>query len=218
MSASPAKQNYAEAYREMREGVLYLFIAWILLGIGITYVFTLAIGSSVAGFHRMGTEHFGLGMLALVSLAIFMLIGAVIALVGLWGKFIPGVKKLASVNPEFSTSSTFVNLGLFWGTVLMLIGALTVMIVVGAFIMIIGFILFILGYIGMLLLCFKLNDLEKNSLYLAAGILFIIGIILPILDFVAWILLYVALGDSLRKASSQATQIPPSTPSPQPSA
>jgi len=68
------------------------------------------------------------------------------------------------------------------------------------------------------LLCFKLNDFEKNSLYLAAGILFLIGIIFPILDFVAWILLYIALGESLRKANSQATQIPPFTPSPQPSA
>jgi uncharacterized membrane protein len=218
MSASPIKHDYAEAYREMREGVLYQFIAWILLGIGITYVFTLTIGSSFAGFHHMVTENFGLGMLALVPLAIFLLIGAIISLIGLWGKFIPGVKKLANVNPEFSTSSTFVNLGLFWGTLLMLIGALTVMIVVGVFIMMISFILIILGYIGILLLCFKLNDFEKNSLYLAAGILFLIGIIFPILDFVAWILLYIALGESLRKANSQATQIPPFTPSPQPSA
>jgi len=218
MSASPIKHDYAEAYREMREGVLYQFIAWILLGIGITYVFTLTIGSSFVGFHHMVTENFGLGMLALVPLAIFLLIGAIISLIGLWGKFIPGVKKLANVNPEFSTSSTFVNLGLFWGTLLMLIGALTVTIVVGVFIMMISFILIILGYIGILLLCFKLSDFEKNSLYLAAGILFLIGIIFPILDFVAWILLYIALGESLRKANSQATQIPPFTPSPQPSA
>ncbi|MEM1745956.1 MAG: hypothetical protein QXZ45_03895 [Candidatus Nezhaarchaeales archaeon] len=65
--------------------------------------------------------------------------------------------------------------------------------------MIVGYILLILGYVGVIILCFKLNEVEQNTLYLVAGIMFIIAIFISIVGFVAWILLYVALGDSIRK-------------------
>lgn len=80
----------------------------------------------------------------------------------------------------------------------------------------VAIVLYILGYIGMLIMCLKLNDLEKNSLYLVAGILFIISIFLPILDFIGWILLYVALGDSINKrmrAGPAPTPAPAASPS-----
>jgi uncharacterized membrane protein len=57
---------------------------------------------------------------------------------------------------------------------------------VGIFILLAGWILTIIGYVGLLILGLKLNDLEKNPLYLVAGILFIVGIFVPILGFIAW--------------------------------
>ncbi|MDH5815874.1 MAG: hypothetical protein QE164_03655 [Candidatus Nezhaarchaeota archaeon] len=66
--------------------------------------------------------------------------------------------------------------------------------------MIVGYILLILGYVGVIILCFKLNEVEQNTLYLVAGIMFIIAIFISIVGFVAWILLYVALGDSIKNA------------------
>ena len=109
------------------------------------------------------------------------------------------MKKLASVNPEFSTASTLVYIGLFWGVILILVGAVLSVILVGAVFVFVCYILLVLGLIGMLILCLKLNDLEKNTLYLVTGILFMLSIFILILDFVAWILLYVALGDSISK-------------------
>ena len=64
---------------------------------------------------------------------------------------------------------------------------------------------------GTIILGFKLHDIEKNKLYLAAAILFIIGIFIPITGFIAWILLYIALGKSIRKAE-MAPPAPPTTP------
>ena len=191
---------YVEAYRSMREGTLYLFIAWILVGIGLSLmVFSLLLRGSLLLVDKGPRAVLGVFPGGLVVAALMTLVGAIMALIGLWGKFLPGVKKLASVNPEFSTASTLVNTGLFWGLVLILVGVPLLIFLVGGFLILVGYILLVLGWIGMLILCLKLSDLEKNSLYLVAGILFILSIFLSILDFVAWILLYVALGDSISK-------------------
>jgi len=146
----------------------------------------------------------------LLSLLVLLVIGGIIGLVGLWGKFVPGVRRLAELNPEFETSSTLIYIGLLWGIVLMMIGAVLLIVVVGIFILLAGWILTIIGYVGLLILGLKLNDLEKNPLYLVAGILFIVGIFVPILGFIAWVLLYAALGESIRKA--EVTPAAPTSP------
>ncbi|WP_434731157.1 DUF973 family protein [Thermogladius sp. KZ2Tp1] len=201
----------AEAFETMRRGVLFLLIAWLLIGIGLSLtLFGVFTGALLA------PRHLGLGLAgamgALVAMIVVVIVGAIIALVGLWGYFVPGVRKLAEINPEFSTSATLIRVGLYYGLILLLIGALLVVFIVGIPIMFIGVILIIIGYIGLIILSFKLNDVEKNALYLAAGILFIIAIFASIAGFVAWILLYIALGDSIKKAR----QAPPPPVQPQP--
>jgi MFS family permease len=218
-----SRAGYVDAYRKMREGALYLIIAFLLIGSGVIAtllayfpvhiephgsVRALATsGPSVAvGLGPRASEALA-SIAVLLSLLAVLVIGGIIGLVGLWGKFVPGVRRLAELNPEFETSSTLIYIGLLWGIVLMMIGAVLLIVVVGVFILLAGWILTIIGYVGLLILGLKLNDLEKNPLYLVAGILFIIGIFVPILDFIAWILLYVALGESIRKA-----EVPPASP------
>jgi len=125
--------------------------------------------------------------------------------------FVPGVRRLGELNLEFRAASTLVNLGLLWGVLLVIIGLLTLVILVGFFILIVGLILVFIGYIGLIILGFKLYDFERNGLYLAAAIMFIIGIVILILPIVGWILLYMALGDSIRRHEA-LTQTQPSVP------
>jgi uncharacterized membrane protein len=202
----PSGASYAEAYRLMREGALLLTISSLLVGVGIVLLYFSIIPVAFAGFEAV------LGLV--IALIVLLIIGGVIALIGLWGKFIPGVEKLAAINPEFGTSRTLIKIGLFWGTILLIVGAATLIVLIGVFIIIIAAILLLVGYIGLIILGFKLNELEKNTLYLVAAILFIIGIFIGIASFVGWILLYVALGDSIRRA----TGAPPTAPAmyPQP--
>jgi uncharacterized membrane protein len=219
------RAGYVDAYRKMKEGALYLIIAFLLIGSGVIVAFSTAFlahfsvqgvlatsGSSVIAGPGQRASAVLASIAALLSLLVVLVIGGIIGLVGLWGKFVPGVRRLAELNPEFETSSTLIYIGLLWGIVLMMIGAVLLIVVVGVFILLAGWILTIIGYIGLLILGLKLNDLEKNPLYLVAGILFIIGIFVPILDFIAWILLYAALGESIRKA--EVTPAAPTSPTP----
>lgn len=86
--------------------------------------------------------------------------------------------------------------------ILLLIGAILVIVLVGIVVIIIAAILMLIGHIGLIILNFKLNEFEKNTLYLVAGIMFIIGIFIGVTDIIGWILMYVALGDSINKRST----------------
>ncbi|MGC9181684.1 DUF973 family protein [Thermogladius sp.] len=205
----------AEAFETMRKGALFLLIAWLLIGIGLSLaLFGMFTGALLA------PRHLGLGLAgamgALAAMVVVVIVGAIIALVGLWGYFVPGVKKLAETNPELSTAATLIRVGLFYGLILLLIGALLIVFIIGIPIVFIGVILIIIGYIGLIILSFKLNDVEKNALYLAAGILFIIAIFVSLAAFVAWILLYVALGDSIKKARQAPPPVQPQPTGPLP--
>jgi len=222
-----SRAGYVDAYRKMKEGALYLIIAFLLIGSGVIVAFLTGFlfwtpfsvqevlatsGSSVIAGPGQRASAVLASIAVLLSLLAVLVIGGIIGLVGLWGKFVPGVRRLAELNPEFETSSTLIYIGLLWGIVLMMIGAVLLIVVVGVFILLAGWILTIIGYVGLLILGLKLNDLEKNPLYLVAGILFIVGIFVPILDFIAWILLYVALGESIRKA--EVLPASPTSPTP----
>jgi MFS family permease len=220
------RAGYVDAYRKMREGTLYLIIAFLLIGSGVIVAFSTAFlvhfpvhvgalatsGSSVIAGPGQRASAVLASIAVLLSLLVVFVIGGIIGLVGLWGKFVPGVRRLAELNPEFETSGTLIHIGLLWGIVLMMIGAVLLVALVGIFILLAGWILTIIGYVGLLILGLKLNDLEKNPLYLVAGILFIVGIFVPILDFIAWILLYVALGESIRRV--EVTPAAPTSPTP----
>ena len=207
-----SKAGYVDAYRSMREGALYLIIAFLLVSVGtIAVLFSLlpAFFIRPPSIWQYGLEA---ALVSLAFVAILVIIGGIIGLIGLWGKFVPGVRRLAGLNPEFGTSSTLIYVGLFWGLILMIIGAVLLLVIVGIFVMIVAAILMILGYVGLIVLGFKLYDVERSGLYLAAGILFIVGIFVPIASFIAWILLYVALGESIKRA--EAVPAAPTAPAP----
>ncbi len=192
------------AFTKMRQGLLYILIGWVLLGISLVVV---AAGVFAAAGPHMGAP---LGRVfvpvigALISALALILIGGVLALVGFYLKFIPGTSDLARVNSEFSTSTKLIKLGYVWGLVVVLVGAafLPFLTFFGFAVIILGGIIIILGNVGMVVLCLKLNNVEGDSLYLISGILLIAGILLPILVVVGLILLYIALGDSVRKHSA----------------
>jgi hypothetical protein len=209
----PTKASYAEAYRLMRDGILLLIIAALLIGVGTTILaFTL--------FSALFALRFGALMETAVAIIVVLIIGAIIALIGLWGKFIPGVERLASLNPEFSTAKTLIKIGLFWGVILLIIGVVTLIILIGLIIVIIAFILISVGDIGLAILAFKLYNLEQDSLYLAIGILFLLIAVMLFISgtawFLGWLLLYFALGDSIRRVTGATPTAPAMYPPPPP--
>lgn len=173
-------------------------IGWLLMGIGLMAIlfgmFAIVARSAVA---------FGLA----ITMIALVIAGSIIGLVGLYAYFIPGTAKLASIDPRYSTTATLIKVGYIWGLILLIVGTPLVLLFVGLPIVIAGLILLLLGYIGVIIVCFRLSEVEQCTLYVVAGVLFIIAIFVPIIGFVAWVLLYVALEDSIRKHSAQ----PPST-------
>jgi uncharacterized membrane protein len=190
-----------EAYRLMRDGALILIIATIFTAIGVMAVF---FGALPFMAHRPQAALTGIMAGAIVALVI----GTAITLYGLWGKFIPGVERLAAAKPGYETSKTLIRIGLFWGALVTLIGAILMLVIVGVFIVVVGAILLIVGYVGLFLLALKLYEEEKSALYLAAAILFIIGIFVSLASLVGWILLYIALGESIRRAQTPTQLVP----------
>ncbi|MEM0326714.1 MAG: hypothetical protein QW733_06770 [Desulfurococcaceae archaeon] len=199
-------QDFINAYNRMRKGLLLVFVGWIIAAVGVT-VF---IGSILIGKAGFG---FGVGLITsifelLITMAVFLgmiIVAGIITLIGLWKDFLPGVDMLASVNPEFSTSRTLLKLGYFWGIILAIVSVPLLFVLVGIVTLFISAILIFLGHIGLIILAFKLMDLEGETLYLVIGILAILGIIFPILTAVALILLYVALGSSIAKRQKLST-------------
>ncbi|MEM2214485.1 MAG: hypothetical protein QXI72_05740 [Candidatus Nezhaarchaeales archaeon] len=190
--ASSPSYNVVEAYNSMKRGILYIIIGWLLIGVGLMTLL------GIFAITPIGVRSFGLVMA--ITVIALIVIGAIIGLVGLYAHFIPGTTKLASIDPRYSTAATLTKIGYVWGLVLLIIGVpLIFAFFIGLPVMIVGYILLILGYVGVIILCFKLNEVEQNTLYLVAGIMFIIAIFISVVGFVAWILLYVALGDSIRK-------------------
>lgn len=194
-----ASSEAVEAYGSMRKGILYVMTGWLLVGIGL-----MAILLGIFAIAPRGVMAFGLAMIMIA----LVIVGAIIGLIGLYAHFIPGTTKLASADPRYSTAATLMKIGYVWGLVLLIVGVpLILVFFIGFPIVIAGYILLLLGYVGVIMVCFKLHETERDTLYLVAGILFIIAIFISIIGFVAWILLYVALGDSIKKRSGQ----PPST-------
>jgi hypothetical protein len=181
--------------------------------------------------------------IAILILAL-LLATFILELIGLWGFFVPGASKVGRANPEFSTASTLIKIGYFWGYLIgIILGVVFVGLIIYSIILrsfalfilslmgvsigaIIVAILVLIGYIGLILLAYKFYELEKISLYLAVFILLILSLVFSfmsfisyvgvvsllaeVLGFIAWILLYVALGESIRRAST--AQAPPTQP------
>ncbi len=201
------------ALNKMREGLLYVLVGWLLLGLSLMIMFISVFIAFGMWFdmqvepHHIDRHFTWLPTLLWVFIPALAcaVAGGTLTLVGLYKNFIPGTAELAVNNPNFSTPSTLIKLGYLWGIILILAGSALIPTTYGVSLTIsaLGIILLILGHIGMTALCLKLNDIEKNTLYLISGILFIVSILAPIIAVISLILLYIALGDSVRKYSEQ---------------
>ncbi|MEM4752916.1 MAG: DUF973 family protein [Sulfolobales archaeon] len=202
MASSGGSDVSITAFTKMRRGLLYILIGWALLGLS----FVVFVSAFIAmGVFQMPHTYFGRPFLpvfgALLSALVVIVIGCILSLIGFYLEFIPGTTELVRVSSEFSTPSRMVRLGYVWGLISVLVGAafLPFLPAVGFIILALGIVLLVVGHIGMVVLCLKLNNFERDSLYLISGILFIVGIFIPILIVVGLILMYLALSDSIRR-------------------
>lgn len=203
MLRSSEVNKVLEAFREMRSGILLLFIGLLVIVIGalssLSMLLAIFLNPAVA-------------LVGGISLIIAVLVGFIIVLIGAYAKFYPGVQRLASIDPDYKTSATLIKLGWIYGVILGVIASLMSIIVwfAGLALSIIALVLLILGFVGLIVLCFKLYKKEGMGLYLAAGILFVLFFI-PFCPLVAWILLYIALGESIEKMARMVTTSQPPT-------
>lgn len=242
-----------EALSRIRTGALLMIIASLISGISSLVVPTIPL-PRFFGFRDI----YSLITHLLTSLAISLALGFiafVLVLVAIYAMLVPGAKKLAQANPGYSTASKLMSVGYVWGVVVSVIAL--VMIVVGVIMLLpwlaaggyigglgvfallgisgllglVGLVLLIIGFVGFLVLVFRLYDLEKNILYLVAGVLFIVGTVVPMVFSIAlmpmrittfahtvllliawipipiaWVLMYVALGQSIEGYKSQTRQ------------
>jgi hypothetical protein len=232
------REVFIEGLRLMRSGTLFIIIASILSFIaGVLLLFVLSwfilryTGISIAPpieimpvvANRPGRvlEDFlerilrspHLLMMGLI-IVIFLLASVILNLIGLWSRFIPGVRRLGSVNLEFSTASTLIGVGYFWGyliilvTLIMGISALAYTIstrnlfgVVASAMgllagVLIGGLLVFIGTIGLIILVYRLHEHEKNPLYLASAVLFIVYIIASFISMAPYIGSFISIIDS----------------------
>ena len=156
------------------------------------------------------------------------LIGAIIALIGIF-KLIPASSDLKAHDASrYGTASTLIKVGLLIGYILLLIGFLVIaagaatlslgLIIIGGMITLVSLIFLLIGYIGVLLLLFKLKEETNEGLFLAAAILMIIGVFIGILMFIGWILVFIACGKVLKSGISRPQAQPLAPPPPPPSA
>jgi len=133
---------------------------------------------------------------AILAVMLVMAAGLIIALVGIFGKLVPAAEDFVRYDPEFSTASTLIKVGLVAGVVLAIVGALTTFMGIGVLLLIVAWVLILIGVVGIAILCFKINDKLKSTIMVVAGVLFIISIVLSFVPFlsvlavIAWILVY----------------------------
>jgi len=201
----PQMQRMVEALQKLRSAALLLIIAGFIVSIG-------SLSGAVSALRLLGGRGFeGLarGLFAGSFVAVIAeLAGAVIALIAFYSYLRPGALTLRDADQRYSTAATLIDIGYFWGLLLIIIGIPLLLVLVGVVLLVIGLILLLIGQIGVIILAFNLHDAEKNTLYLVAGVLFIIGIFVRLLTPVAWILMYIALGESITRHTSPMS-VPP---------
>lgn len=234
MSIVASRSNrLIEAYDLMRKGILYLLIADLVLSIivivsisswmivGFRTIIEKGPGRFIATqLLKTISSHFvpidlyvrtnfvitEPQLIFIVFLFIGFVVSATLFFIGLWGKFLPGLGVLKDVIPEISTAESLIRIGYFWGLILLLVSIPLVFLIIGILTFVISLILMFLGNIGLIILSFKLRDIEKDDLYLVSGVLFIIGLIFRLMDLFAWIILYISLGKSIEKHKSHPSQ------------
>jgi len=201
------------AFERMRNGSIVVLIGWIFLGIVSAALIVMAgrIYEILSYLKEVYEKTSKLPQDILISSIeelrgivsgllicfVITIISSIIILVGIRNLFLPGIKRLTRFKPEFSMSEKLIRIGLFYGMIVLII--LEVFNLVVASPETVSYILLsasirdffmIIGFIGLATLFLKLNSLDKESLYLAAGILFIIVVLMFALDSINNILVF----------------------------
>jgi len=233
---------------DIRSAALLIIISSILgivsLAIGLGLILAAIGGALLPGATGIGRLVQALSALlgAITAFMILLIVGLILGLVAIFAKLIPGLGKLRQWRAELSTAHTLVKIGMVWGLILLLLVIVLGLgvIIASAFVRslggvligaglaiilaIIGAILLLVGYIGIIIACFNLNSVFRESMYLVAGVLFIVslvisfaGILVPgssvvsgVLSLIGWILIYVAVPRSI--ASLRSIQPTPAQP------
>ena len=213
-------RGVVEAYALMRKGALYMVVVGIVVFAATVFFVGIALGSGAPSGDAVEAFAVLSGVLFIAS--------TIVALIGLWRKFIPGVKMLARIDEEFSSASILINVGWFWGFILSLLmisvaiaffaapldllAMSSIMLLVAAVPTLFG----LIGMIGFTLLNIQLYSREGNRLYLVVAYIALAMVIctaigeLPLapeeiyyalapLVPASWILMYIALGNSIEK-------------------
>jgi len=232
------REVFIEGLRLMRSGTLFIIIASILSFIaGVLLLFALSwfilkyTGISIAppieimpvaanrpsrileDFLEKILSSPRLLMMGLI-IVIFLLASVILNLIGFWSRFIPGVRRLGRVNLEFSTASTLIGVGYFWGYLIILVSLITGISALAYTIstrnlfgvvasamgllagVLIGGLLVFIGSIGLIILVYRLHEHEKNPLYLASAVLFIVYIIASFISMTPYIGSFISIIDS----------------------
>ncbi|MCD6301673.1 MAG: DUF973 family protein [Staphylothermus sp.] len=220
-----------EGLRMIKNGALYVLLGSLIISITfVALIFILPLGiisTQPKGFQVPPIPHIigsigleigiplfhltALGVFSILALVILALLGAGLSLYGLYGKVIPGAERLATADSRYSTAHSLLKIGYLGGLILLIIGYLTLIIVIGIFLIFLAMVFLLLGKVGMALITFKLNEDYDESTMLIAGILFIIGIFIPPAELIAWILVYIGIDSVIRKAETRIQQFQPPT-------
>ncbi len=148
-------------------------------------------------------------MTAFTVFIVVILAGVVLAIIAVYVKLLSSIKLLKMYDSSrYSSASTLIRVGYVWGLALTLIGlvlaifaiASPLFIFIAVGIIAAGAIMLLIGFIGLIILSFKLHDELRKESFIVAGILFIISIFLGgLLTFIAWIFMYLGAKDSLNE-------------------
>jgi len=201
LSLPKNKNEYLiEGLRDLKDASLYLLISSLIAVFG---VFPL-IGALFTGL-----TGFAAALITLTVFIVIILVAVVLSIIAVYVKLLSSVRLLKEYDPgRYSSASTLIRIGYVWGLMLALIGLVTAILVIvspififiGLGVTIVGAILLLIGFIGLIILSFKLHDEFRKDSFLVAAILFIVSIFLSgLLTFIAWIFMYLGAKDSLNE-------------------
>ncbi|QXJ34976.1 DUF973 family protein [Saccharolobus shibatae] len=180
-----------EGIGKLRGGSLFMILSVLLAAIGILVIISAGVLGgmfSAASGNVGGAIAAGIGLLA--GIAIVILIGAIIGLVGIL-RIRSGFSILKSLGRDVGIGETGTTLYLV-GLIIIIIGALLTFVLIGVPILILGEIIALIGGILIGIGFYRVGELYNEGLVKIGGILIIIPI--DILNFVGFILAYVGLG------------------------
>jgi len=179
----------------LKSASIYLLISHILgltglIAIYVTYGFTIPFN-----VHRIGVFEIAI-----------IIISLILAIIGLYVGVVSACEEFKKYDSEsFSTPTTLIRIGLIYGAILFIFGLILIL-SIGRILIGIACILIIIGWIGLIILMFRLSDEFDESFFKIAGVLFILSIIISILSVIGWVLVYMGSSRALSKLGGRISE------------